>query len=158
MTSPRRRRPLTQIPNTKRQFLPLICLLIVCSLSNEQWRTTKTLVLIVEAYTIHPNPLSNRRRHRNQLTIIGSTPLTATRSDGERSSSSSDGVDDSLSTSVEFPPPLSTFDTLKRAGTFWSSVLPVIGSYYTMSAEIQLREILTGESITAEEEEVRSTM
>eukprot|EP00555_Chaetoceros_dichaeta_P015258 CAMPEP_0198271814 /NCGR_PEP_ID=MMETSP1447-20131203/50669_1 /TAXON_ID=420782 /ORGANISM="Chaetoceros dichaeta, Strain CCMP1751" /LENGTH=626 /DNA_ID=CAMNT_0043964623 /DNA_START=117 /DNA_END=1997 /DNA_ORIENTATION=+ len=95
---------------------------------------------------IHPNPLSNRR---NQLTIVGSTPST-TSSDGVDSSSTS-----SQSVEVEFPPALSTIDTLKRAGKFWASVLPIIGSYYTMSAEIQFREILTGETITAEEEEIR---
>jgi len=56
---------------------------------------------------------------------------------------------------VEFPPPLGTAAKLQRAASFWSSVLPIVGSYYGMSAEINFREILTGERISVEEEERR---
>jgi len=56
---------------------------------------------------------------------------------------------------VDFPPPLSSFEMLQRGGEFWSSVLPIVGSYLTMNAEMQLIEILTGESISEEEEELR---
>jgi len=58
------------------------------------------------------------------------------------------------STTVEFPPPLSKVDRLKRAAKFWSSALPIIGSYYTKSTELKLREVLKGETLSEEEQKI----
>ncbi len=55
---------------------------------------------------------------------------------------------------VEFPPPLSKVDRLKRAAKFWSSALPIALSYYTKSAELQLDEALNGKKLTPEEEQL----
>jgi hypothetical protein len=56
--------------------------------------------------------------------------------------------------SVEFPPPLSTVDRLKRAATFWSVAIPIVANYYGKFAEMKLREGLLGESMSDEEIEV----
>ena len=53
--------------------------------------------------------------------------------------------------SVEFPPPLSKVDRLKRAAQFWSTAVPIIASYYGKMAEVKLREGLLGETLTQED-------
>jgi len=63
-------------------------------------------------------------------------------------------TDNDVESSIVFPPPLSKLDRLKRSAKFWSSTVPIIGSYYTKSVEIQLREILTGETISEEDQEL----
>jgi len=55
---------------------------------------------------------------------------------------------------VEFPPPLSSVDRLKRAGEFWSSAVPIVLSYYSKSAELQIKEAFSGEPLTKAEEEI----
>lgn len=53
--------------------------------------------------------------------------------------------------SVQFPPPLSKVDRLKRAAQFWSTAVPIIASYYGKMAEVKLREGLLGETMTQED-------
>jgi hypothetical protein len=60
--------------------------------------------------------------------------------------------------SVEFPPPLSTVDRLKRAATFWSVAIPIVANYYGKFAEMKLREGLLGETMSEEEIEVGKTL
>lgn len=55
--------------------------------------------------------------------------------------------------SVDFPPPLSKLDRLKRAATFWSSAVPIVISYYGTLAEIKVREMILGDEITNEDME-----
>jgi hypothetical protein len=55
---------------------------------------------------------------------------------------------------VEFPPPLSSVEQLKRAATFWSTAVPIIANYYGKFAEMKLREGLLGEKMSDEEVEV----
>ncbi|KAI2507987.1 ABC1 family-like protein [Fragilaria crotonensis] len=52
---------------------------------------------------------------------------------------------------VEFPPPLSSVDRLKRAATFWSVAVPIVANYYGKFAEMKLREGLLGETMSDEE-------
>jgi len=56
--------------------------------------------------------------------------------------------------SVEFPPPLSKVDRLKRATTFWSTALPIVASYYGLISRLKLQELLSGNKLPAEEEEL----
>jgi hypothetical protein len=58
------------------------------------------------------------------------------------------------SVAVEFPPPLTKAQRLQRAAKFWSSALPIVLSYYSKSAELQLTTTLTGRPLTQEEEEI----
>lgn len=53
--------------------------------------------------------------------------------------------------SVEFPPPLSTADRLKRAATFWSTAIPIVASYYGLISRIKLQDLLGLEKWTDEE-------
>ena len=46
---------------------------------------------------------------------------------------------------VEFPAPLSTAQRFLRAATFWSTALPLVASYYGLSAEIKLRQMILNE-------------
>lgn len=66
---------------------------------------------------------------------------------------SSDANED-VGINVEFPPPLSKVDRLKRAATFWSSAIPIVLSYYSKAAELQVSEALTGISLTSDEEKL----
>eukprot|EP00554_Chaetoceros_debilis_P009926 CAMPEP_0194104704 /NCGR_PEP_ID=MMETSP0150-20130528/5032_1 /TAXON_ID=122233 /ORGANISM="Chaetoceros debilis, Strain MM31A-1" /LENGTH=594 /DNA_ID=CAMNT_0038792341 /DNA_START=162 /DNA_END=1946 /DNA_ORIENTATION=+ len=63
------------------------------------------------------------------------------------------GQDDSAGPTVDFPPPLSKIDALKRAAEFWSSALPIVLSYYSKSAELSFNEALTGETLTEEQQQ-----
>lgn len=54
---------------------------------------------------------------------------------------------------VDFPPPLSKIDRLKRATTFWSVALPIVANYYGKSVEMKIREGLLGEEMSEEEVE-----
>ena len=51
---------------------------------------------------------------------------------------------------VEFPPPLSAFDRLQRAATFWSTALPIVAQYYGLISKIKLQEIL-GNPLTTDQ-------
>jgi hypothetical protein len=44
--------------------------------------------------------------------------------------------------SVDFPPPLSTLDRMKRAATFWSTAIPIVANYYGLIGNIKLQELL----------------
>jgi len=55
---------------------------------------------------------------------------------------------------VDFPPPLSRIDRLKRAATFWSVAVPIVANYYGKFAEMKIREGLLGEEMSEEEVEV----
>lgn len=54
------------------------------------------------------------------------------------------------SDNVEFPPPLSAVDRLKRAATFYSTAIPIVANYYGLIGGIKLQELL-GEAQTEEE-------
>jgi hypothetical protein len=56
--------------------------------------------------------------------------------------------------SVEFPPPLSDIDRLKRAAKFWSTAIPIVANYYGLIGGLKLQEIF-GDQATEEEIEVR---
>eukprot|EP00559_Dactyliosolen_fragilissimus_P006499 CAMPEP_0184859866 /NCGR_PEP_ID=MMETSP0580-20130426/4835_1 /TAXON_ID=1118495 /ORGANISM="Dactyliosolen fragilissimus" /LENGTH=543 /DNA_ID=CAMNT_0027356721 /DNA_START=206 /DNA_END=1837 /DNA_ORIENTATION=+ len=55
---------------------------------------------------------------------------------------------------IEFPPPLSKVDRLKRAAKFWSSALPIVGAYYSLSTEIYIRENVLGENLSTDDIEM----
>jgi aarF domain-containing kinase len=44
--------------------------------------------------------------------------------------------------SIDFPPPLSQVDRLKRAAHFWSTALPIVASYYGLLSNLKLQELL----------------
>jgi hypothetical protein len=54
---------------------------------------------------------------------------------------------------VEFPPPLSTLDRMKRAATFWSTTIPIVANYYGLIGNIKLQELL-GNKMTEDDVEV----
>lgn len=55
---------------------------------------------------------------------------------------------------IEFPPPLTKVENVQRAAKFWSSALPIVLSYYSKSAELQVKEAFTGISLTEAEEQI----
>ena len=55
------------------------------------------------------------------------------------------------SESVEFPPPLSPVDRIKRGATFWSTAVPIIASYYGLISRIKLQELVLDNPMTEEE-------
>jgi aarF domain-containing kinase len=82
---------------------------------------------------------------KNKLNAVSAPPEknSISASDGD------DGIPD-----VEFPPPLSKVDRLKRAAKFWSTAVPIVLSYYSKSAEIQAAKAFKGTELTPEEEEI----
>ena len=70
---------------------------------------------------------------------------------------SSNIVDDNESFGdVEFPPPLTSIDQMKRAATFYSTAVPIIANYIGLIGNIKLQEMLKSESIDEEDIEVRA--
>lgn len=62
--------------------------------------------------------------------------------------------DEADGSTLEFPPPLTKVQRLQRAAKFWSSAIPIVMSYYSKSAELQVKEAFTGEKLSAAEEEL----
>jgi hypothetical protein len=57
--------------------------------------------------------------------------------------------------SIEFPPPLSAIDRLKRAMTFYSTAVPIVANYYGLIGNLKLQELL-GTQLTDDDIEVRT--
>ena len=72
---------------------------------------------------------------------------------GKQSENAVDPVDEELE-SVEFPPPLSAFDRMQRAATFWSTAIPIVANYYGLIGNIKLQEVL-GSQVAEDDIEVR---
>jgi aarF domain-containing kinase len=68
-----------------------------------------------------------------------------------RYSAVSSDIPSSNSESVEFPPPLSPVERLKRGATFWSTAVPIIASYYGLISRIKLQELILDNPMTQEE-------
>ncbi|MGK3747554.1 MAG: hypothetical protein ACI90V_014418, partial [Bacillariaceae sp.] len=64
--------------------------------------------------------------------------------------------DDESFGDVEFPPPLTSIDQMKRAATFYSTAVPIIANYIGLIGNIKLQEMMTTESIDEEDIEVRA--
>lgn len=64
---------------------------------------------------------------------------------------SSDRIPSPNPESVEFPPPLSPVDRLKRGATFWSTAVPIIASYYGLISRIKLQELVLDNPMTEDE-------
>lgn len=91
---------------------------------------------------------SSRRRH--SFRASSTTP----QNDKRESISNNDNNNvSSSSSSVDFPPPLTEIQRLQRAAKFWSSSLPIVLSYYSKSAELQLRQSLTGVPLSPSEQD-----
>ncbi|KAL7496043.1 hypothetical protein ACHAWT_004341 [Skeletonema menzelii] len=71
--------------------------------------------------------------------------------DAQIENSSEDFI--STKSTVEFPPPLTKVQRLERAAKFWSSAIPIVLSYYSKSAELQVKEAFTGVELTEEEKQ-----
>jgi hypothetical protein len=64
--------------------------------------------------------------------------------------------DDESFGDVEFPPPLTSIDQMKRAATFYSTAVPIIANYIGLIGNIKLQEMMKTESIDEEDIEVRA--
>ena len=64
--------------------------------------------------------------------------------------------DDESFGDVEFPPPLTSIDQMKRAATFYSTAVPIIANYIGLIGNIKLQEMLKSESLDEEDIEVRA--
>lgn len=80
--------------------------------------------------------------------VVDATQFSNSNANNKKTSTTTNDATDS---SVEFPPPLSTVERLKRAATFWSVAIPIVANYYGKFAEMKLREGLLGETMTDEE-------
>jgi hypothetical protein len=92
------------------------------------------------------SPSSNARTttQHNHALLHASTTLEVT------TSSSSAEQADELEESVEFPPPLTSFDRFKRAATFWSTAIPIVANYYGLMSNLKLQEMLGDEQKEAD--------
>jgi len=73
-------------------------------------------------------------------------PLAVEKRDTSRIESS-----DGRKQTVDFPPPLSNLDRVKRAATFWSSTVPIVASYYGKYAEMKVKEEVLGQKMSEED-------
>ena len=47
--------------------------------------------------------------------------------------------EEEVTTSLEFPPPLTKVQRVQRAAKFWSSAIPIVLSYYSKDAELRVK-------------------
>jgi Predicted unusual protein kinase len=88
------------------------------------------------------------------LRNLGSKISSSNNSWSKNNAVSNEQVNGNDVASVEFPPPLSKVDRIKRASKFWSSAIPIVLSYYSKGAELEVKRAFTGQSLTQEEEEI----
>eukprot|EP00751_Fragilariopsis_kerguelensis_P033369 CAMPEP_0170963742 /NCGR_PEP_ID=MMETSP0735-20130129/39793_1 /TAXON_ID=186038 /ORGANISM="Fragilariopsis kerguelensis, Strain L26-C5" /LENGTH=585 /DNA_ID=CAMNT_0011380537 /DNA_START=36 /DNA_END=1789 /DNA_ORIENTATION=+ len=80
------------------------------------------------------------------------TPLdNATTTSSSSDVGTSADNDDGSFGGVEFPPPLSTIDGIKRAATFYSTVVPIIANYYGLIGNLKVKELMGKESLDEED-------
>lgn len=63
------------------------------------------------------------------------------------------GFDEECVIDVDFPPPLSAWDSTKRSATFYQTAVPIVADYYGLIANLKIKEILGSEKIDEEEVE-----
>lgn len=78
--------------------------------------------------------------------LVGEIASSAAESSGRAMDNDND-VDN-----VEFPPPLSSLDRMKRAATFWSTAIPIVANYYGLIGNLKLKELLGNEMTEADVE------
>eukprot|EP01083_Nonionella_stella_P250857 866189_1 len=110
------------------------------------------LVVLPTSLAFTPLPSTKLQSVNNINTVRTQTRGLAVSSPVEEEQTQDLDVNASAGPTVDFPPPLSKIDRLKRAATFWSSALPIVLSYYSKSAELSFNEALTGETLTEEQE------
>lgn len=122
---------------------PVIFTLVLLQMLSSSWTPN------VHAFMAQPAP--SRMNSDLVLTMKHSIQLLAATAASEASSPHERSLGDTSATSVEFPPPLTTVDRLKRAATFWSTALPIVASYYGLISRIRLQEILSQDKLTEHE-------
>ena len=101
------------------------------------------------SFLLIQNARSSSRHHQHEYAPkIGTSALSAAVVESKRSNNEHGNA------SVEFPPPLSKVERLKRATTFWSTALPIVASYYGIISRLKLQEILGGKLDQGKEEEL----
>lgn len=63
------------------------------------------------------------------------------------------GFDEECVIDVDFPPPLSAWDSTKRSATFYQTAVPIVADYYGLIANLKIKEILGSEKIDEKEVE-----
>jgi len=91
---------------------------------------------------------------RQSLIITKSAAINETPEASASSPIQQDDSSDAITTTVEFPPPLTKVERVQRAAKFWSSAIPIVLSYYSKDAELRVKEAFTGVALTAAEEEL----
>ena len=109
-------------------------------------RLFSVLFLLGDARVGHAftSPFENQARHP----LSGS--LSATTVPDALASSNINKNENNSPNSVEFPPPLTQLDRLKRAATFWSTAVPIVAQYYGLLSKIKFQE-LTSNPLTESE-------
>lgn len=106
---------------------------------------------LVEILAFSPNlsPQNSFWRHSQSVTSMHVVEVGTGSDDTSLSSTSSESEE----TNIEFPPPLSKVDRIKRAAQFWSNAIPIVASYYSKTIEMQFQELLTGNALSEVESE-----
>ena len=71
-----------------------------------------------------------------QSTVLSEATTTLDESPTETEVSLSE---EEVTTSLEFPPPLTKVQRVQRAAKFWSSAIPIVLSYYSKDAELRVK-------------------
>lgn len=104
-------------------------------------------VTAVEAF-VQPSCVSHNNKKKSTFALWSATSSSSSSPEEILQPVSSEDGD---AVGVDFPPPLSKVDRLKRAATFWSTAVPIIFSYYGKYAEITLRSKVEGQCVSDEE-------
>mmetsp|Transcript_7549 Transcript_7549/g.16460 ORF Transcript_7549/g.16460 Transcript_7549/m.16460 type:complete len:617 (-) Transcript_7549:71-1921(-) len=113
-----------------------------------------TLLLGRPSHAFSPPPNRPVQSARRSMFVARSeaTTTTTTAAAPDGAAPAERGGDPAVAT-VEFPPPLTRAQRLRRAARFWSSAVPIALSYYSKDAELRVKEAFTGVPLTPAEEE-----
>jgi len=112
--------------------------------------------VVVDGFVVvkqaHHTSSCRARRSSPPIICAAATTIAPAATNPDVVAVAGDDNDDDKSVSdtdaVEFPPPLTKVDRLKRAATFWSAALPIVASYLGKDAELRFREAFLGEQLT----------
>ena len=98
--------------------------------------------------------LESMKEAKLSKTMISSWSLSSSTTASDTAMNDASTLSTSSDDQVEFPPPLSSVDRIKRSAEFWFTAVPVIANYYGLIGSIKLQEILGSTFTDAQVEEL----
>jgi len=104
------------------------CAFITSSLPPTPTKLSTSSIIATAGRHLHP-------RTADRIMCRAATPSTTSVANTVPEGNSQNN--NTIESTIDFPPPLTKFQRLQRATKFWTSALPIVFSYYTKEMELQ---------------------